>query len=171
MINRVEGDLLSADTDALVNTVNCVGIMGKGLALQFKRRYPQVFKEYDQACRAGEVQVGRMHVVETGHPKRPRFIINFPTKKHWRSPSRLEYVDDGLTELVQVIRRCGITSIAVPPLGAGNGGLRWPDVAPLIERHLGALPEVDVRLYAPSTQSGASTGSQTGGMPGANPPR
>ncbi|WP_306204190.1 type II toxin-antitoxin system antitoxin DNA ADP-ribosyl glycohydrolase DarG [Actinoplanes sp. RD1] len=151
MINSAEGDLLAADVEALVNTVNCVGVMGKGLALQFKRRYPGVFRKYEQACRNGDVRTGHMHVVVTDELHGPRYVINFPTKKHWRSPSRLEYIDQGLTDLVRTIRELGITSIAIPPLGAGNGGLHWPDVAALIERHLGALPDVDVQLFAPAT--------------------
>ena len=152
MIIRAQGDLLAADVDALVNTVNCVGVMGKGIALQFKRRYPDVFKEYERACKAGEVQIGRMLVVPTHQMTGPRWVIHFPTKKHWRSPSQLDYIDAGLADLCEVIKDLELTSIAVPPLGAGNGGLDWAIVQPRIEDALAALPSVDVRLYAPSAQ-------------------
>lgn len=150
MITRVEGDLLSADVEALVNTVNCVGVMGKGIALQFKRRYPDVFKAYERACKRGEVKIGHMFVVPTDRLSGPRFVINFPTKKHWRSPSRLEYIEQGLNSLRQTVHNLGITSIAIPPLGAGNGGLEWSDVEPLIFEALHDIEGLDVRLYAPS---------------------
>src|SRR6185295_3486452 len=133
------GDLLDADVEALVNTVNTVGVMGKGLALQFKRRFPATFTAYAAACKRGEVEIGRMLVVETKASAGPRYIVNFPTKKHWRDPSRLEYVRAGLDALVEEIRTRGIRSIAVPPLGCGNGGLAWSDVEPLIERAMAAL--------------------------------
>ena len=152
MIIRAEGDLLAADVDALVNTVNCVGVMGKGIALQFKRRYPDVFKEYERACQAGEVQIGRMLVVPTNQMTGPRWVVHFPTKEHWRSPSKLEYVDAGLADLRKVITALELTSIAVPPLGVGNGGLDWAAVQPRIEAALADLPGIDVHLYAPSAQ-------------------
>jgi O-acetyl-ADP-ribose deacetylase (regulator of RNase III) len=150
MIESGSGDLLDADVEALVNTVNTVGVMGKGLALQFKRRFPANFATYAAACRRGEVEIGRMLVVETEEPTGPRYIINFPTKKHWRDPSRLEYVTAGLSALVDEVRARGIRSIAVPPLGCGNGGLAWSDVEPLIERAVAGLPEVRVMVFPPS---------------------
>ncbi|MCA1008313.1 macro domain-containing protein [Rhodococcus hoagii] len=149
MLTTATGDLLHADVDALVNTVNTVGVMGKGIALQFRRTYPDMFKAYAAACNAGDVQLGRVHVWETGALDGPRFIVNFPTKGHWRSASKLGDIASGLTDLVRVIREHGITSIAVPPLGCGNGGLDWADVEPLIQRAFADLPDVDVRLYAP----------------------
>ncbi|QMU72578.1 macro domain-containing protein [Streptacidiphilus sp. P02-A3a] len=149
MITRGHGNLLLADADALVNTVNTVGVMGKGIALQFKRAYPANFDDYKTACDHDEVAVGRMHVHHMSQLDGPRFIINFPTKRHWRSPSRLEDISSGLAALREVIISEGITSIAVPPLGCGNGGLLWQDVAPLIERALGDLPGVEVRVWAP----------------------
>ena len=149
MIIHAEGDLLASDVDALVNTVNCVGVMGKGIALQFKRRYPQMFKSYAAACRAGEVQIGRMFVVPTEALDGPRYVINFPTKKHWRSPSKLEYIQAGLEDLRQVIAALELRSLAVPPLGAGNGGLDWAQVEPLITDQLGDIPGVDIHLFAP----------------------
>lgn len=144
------GDLLAADVDALVNTVNCVGVMGKGIALQFKRRYPENFEEYARACHAGEVELGKMHVVELDSIVGPRYIVNFPTKGHWKSRSRLADIESGLEDLVRVIGERGIRSIAVPPLGAGNGGLPWSEIEPLIEKKLGGLPGVDVLLFTPS---------------------
>ncbi len=116
MITIARGDLLAAEVDALVNTVNCVGVMGKGIALQFKRKFPDMFKAYAKACKAGEVQTGTMFVVPTHALQGPQWIINFPTKQHWRSPSKIEYVTQGLVDLHRVLRELGITSIALPPL-------------------------------------------------------
>lgn len=150
MITHVEGDLLAADVDALVNTVNCVGIMGKGIALQFKRRYPGVFTAYAQACKRHEVTIGKMFVVPTDQIMGPRLVINFPTKKHWRSPSQIDYIEQGLIHLRQVIRQYGIASIAIPPLGSGSGGLDWSEVKPMIIRALEDMADVDIRLYEPT---------------------
>jgi len=116
MIEEISGDLLKADADALVNTVNTVGVMGKGIALQFKQAFPANYEAYRRACQRGEVELGRMFVFPTGQ-LRPRFIINFPTKQHWRSRSRLADIEVGLADLVRVIRERGIASLAVPPLG------------------------------------------------------
>lgn len=117
MITYGSGDLLRADTEALVNTVNCVGVMGKGIALQFKRRYPKMFTAYEKACKRGEVTIGKMFVVDTGQLDGPKHIINFPTKKHWRAPSKLAYIDAGLIDLIRVIRELNIASVAVPRWG------------------------------------------------------
>lgn len=143
-----QGNLLKADVDALVNTVNAEGVMGKGIALQFKKAFPDNFSAYERACKAGEVAPGRMHVVR--RVASPRFIINFPTKKQWRRPSKLEYIRDGLVDLVDQVRKLGIRSIAVPPLGCGNGGLDWSDVRPLIVAAFEVLPEVRVVLFEPA---------------------
>ncbi len=148
MIEITTGNILAAGTDALVNTVNCVGIMGRGIALQFKNAYPANFKVYEAACKRQEVQPGRMFIHETGKFS-PRFIINFPTKRHWRGKSRIEDVESGLVDLVAQIRRLGIRSIAIPPLGAGLGGLNWADVRPRIEAALAELPDLTVKLYEP----------------------
>ena len=150
MIKAGSGDLLDADVEALVNTVNTMGVMGKGLALQFKRRFPANFRAYAAACERGEVAIGRMFVTETIGPTGPRYLINFPTKKHWRDPSQLAYVRTGLTALVEEIRAWSIRSIAVPPLGCGHGGLAWLDVRPLIEHAMAEVPEVRVVVFAPS---------------------
>ena len=150
MIDLRHGNLLDAQAEVLVNTVNCVGIMGKGIALQFKQAYPDNFRTYARACRKDEVQIGRMLVVPVGGLlSGPRHIINFPTKNHWRAKSRLADIEAGLTTLVEEVRRLKIKSIAVPPLGCGNGGLDWADVRPRIERAFEELPEVEVLLFAP----------------------
>lgn len=149
MIIETSGDLLAAKTDAIVNTVNCVGVMGKGIALQVKRRYPEVFAAYERACKAGDVQIGRMLPTPTGELESPHWVINFPTKKHWRAPSNLSYISDGLKDLVAVIDELRIRSIAIPPLGAGNGGLNWREVEPLI-RDVFRDSNVEVHLYSPS---------------------
>ena len=149
MIRLVSGNLLDASAEALVNTVNCVGVMGKGIALQFKQAFPTVFDAYVKACKREEVRPGLMLTVETGQMMNPRYVINFPTKRHWKGASRLEDIDAGLPALVAELRRLGIRSVAVPPLGCGNGGLDWKVVRPRIESALAALPEVEVLLYEP----------------------
>jgi O-acetyl-ADP-ribose deacetylase (regulator of RNase III) len=149
MIRFVQGDILRAETEALVNTVNCVGVMGRGIALQFKNVFPANFKSYEAACQKGEVQPGRMLVFDTGELTNPRYIINFPTKRHWRGKSRIEDVQAGLAALVEEIRALQIRSIAIPPLGSGLGGLDWAEVRPLIARALAVLPEVEVLIFEP----------------------
>ena len=150
MIEFTKGDLLAADVEALVNTVNCVGIMGRGVALQFKERFPANFKAYEAACRRKEVQPGRMFVYETGTLTNPKFIINFPTKRHWRGKSRMEDIDSGLLALSHEIRDRGIKSIAIPPLGSGLGGLDWPEVRPRIEAALRGFNGLRVVIYEPN---------------------
>ncbi|MEP7766008.1 macro domain-containing protein [Sanguibacter sp. 25GB23B1] len=150
MITEAKGNLLNAPVDALVNTVNTVGVMGKGIALQFKRAYPAMFKDYAAAAKRGNIAIGSMHVWHLDRLDGPRIIINFPTKSHWRSGSKLEDIESGLEDLVEVIRRERIASIAVPPLGCGNGGLDWSDVEPLVRRKLSVLHDVDIRMYPPT---------------------
>ncbi|MHB8562392.1 MAG: type II toxin-antitoxin system antitoxin DNA ADP-ribosyl glycohydrolase DarG [Acidiferrobacteraceae bacterium] len=149
MIRYMQGDILKADTEALVNTVNCVGVMGRGIALQFKQAFPANFKAYAIACTRGEVQPGRMFVFETSTRTAPRYLINFPTKRHWRGKSRMEDIEAGLVALVAEVRARHVRSIAVPPLGSGLGGLDWAEVRPLIERAFATLPEVEVRVFEP----------------------
>lgn len=151
------GNLLEAKTDALVNTVNCDGFMGKGIALQFKQAFPQNFKAYAQACKAGKVVPGKMLVFDNGGLLRPRFIINFPTKRHWRNKSRLEDIDVGLQALADDVRRLHIQSIAIPPLGCGLGGLNWNQVKPLIEAAFSTLPDVHVIMFEPKGTPDANT--------------
>ena len=149
MIVAAHGDILQADAQALVNPVNCVGVMGRGLAAQFKRAYPANFRSYQAACKRHEVLPGQMLIVETGRATNPRWIVNFPTKRHWRGASRIEDVDAGLATLVDDVRRLRIASIAVPPLGCGLGGLEWDVVRPRIAQAFAALPDVAVLLFAP----------------------
>ena len=153
MITELSGDILAADVEALVNAVNTAGVMGKGLALQFKRAYPEMFADYARAAAAGELVPGRVHVWETGLPSSPRFVLNVPTKRHWRSPSSLEIVEAGLQDLARVVRERGIRSVAVPALGCGLGGLTWGEVRPRIETALAPLDDVDVLLFGPGEQT------------------
>jgi len=151
MITLTSGDILQADAHALVNTVNCVGVMGRGIALQFKKRFPKNFKEYQRVCKEGRLVPGRMLVHDLGTFTSPRFIINFPTKKHWRGKSNIEDVRSGLQALVAAVEEHEIGSVAIPPLGCGLGGLDWYEVRPLIEqafRHL--ADRVDVLIYEPA---------------------
>ncbi len=149
-IKIAHGDLLRQDdVDAIVNTVNCVGVMGKGIALQFRNKFPENFQAYKAACDAGEVRTGRMFIYDNGALARPHFVINFPTKEHWRGDSKMKYIRDGLVDLVARIKDLNIRSIAVPPLGCGNGGLDWNDVRPLIETALSEVPELEVLLFEP----------------------
>ncbi|HVQ96315.1 MAG TPA: macro domain-containing protein [Mycobacteriales bacterium] len=172
MITEAYGNLLDADVDALVNTVNTVGVMGKGIALQFRRAYPEMFTAYERAVKAGEVQLGRMHVWPTGAITGPRFVINFPTKGHWRARSRLRDVEAGLRDLVRVVVDLNIRSVAVPPLGCGNGGLDWSEVEPRIRAALEQLdPDVQVVLYPPGRTPGAAAMRTTGEPPVMTPAR
>tara|TARA_R100000988_G_scaffold84275_2_gene47256 strand:+ start:87 stop:1151 length:1065 start_codon:yes stop_codon:yes gene_type:complete len=149
MIEFKSGDILNEDTDAIINTVNCVGVMGRGIALQFKKAFPDNFSAYESACRQQQVQPGRMFVYETGQLTAPRYIINFPTKRHWRGASRMDDIDTGLQALVETLRKYKIQSVAVPPLGSGLGGLDWDEVKPRIEAALQPLSDVRVVVYEP----------------------
>ncbi len=149
MIKNSHGDILKTDAEALVNTVNCVGIMGRGVALQFRKAYPANFAAYKAACDRGEVMPGKMFLYSLNTLVNPKYIINFPTKQHWKGESSLDYIESGLKSLVAEIPRLGITSIAIPPLGCGLGGLNWGVVRPRIEQAFTALPGVQVFLYAP----------------------
>ena len=149
-IKYITGDLLKSDADALVNTVNCVGVMGRGIALQFKQQFPDNFNAYKKACNRAEVQPGKMFIVKRNNLLSPRYIINFPTKRHWKGKSRLEDINTGLLTLREEIQQRGIRSIAIPPLGSGLGGLNWQDVRALIDSILGNLPDVQIIVYEPS---------------------
>jgi O-acetyl-ADP-ribose deacetylase (regulator of RNase III) len=153
MIEFTTGNILEANAEALVNTVNCVGVMGRGIALQFRNSYPENYRAYVKACERGEVEPGKMFVFETKQLSFPRYIINFPTKRHWRGKSRLVDIASGLEALSHEIQLRGIHSIAIPPLGSGLGGLDWDDVRPLIERMLSDLPDVTVIVYEPHTET------------------
>jgi O-acetyl-ADP-ribose deacetylase (regulator of RNase III) len=149
MIEIAKGNILEADAEALVNTVNCVGFMGKGIALQFKQAFPANFKAYESACNAGEVVPGRMFIFDNGRLLNPRYVINFPTKRHWRGKSRIGDIRSGLKALITDVRRLNIRSIAIPPLGCGLGGLNWREVRPLIEDAFSELRDVRVLLFEP----------------------
>lgn len=168
MIEYTTGDLLNSDADALVNTVNCVGVMGRGVALQFKKAFPDNFKAYKAACDREEVQPGKMFIFERRELVGPRFIVNFPTKRHWKGKSRMEDVNSGLEALANDIRAFGITSIAIPPLGSGLGGLNWQDVRARIEAALGDLPDVRVIVFEPN---GAPDVVKSKGVPNMTPGR
>ncbi|NSY09589.1 macro domain-containing protein [Agrobacterium tumefaciens] len=150
MIEFTEGNLLDSDAEALVNTVNTVGVMGKGVALMFKEAFPENFKKYEAACHAKELQVGRMFVTRRDSLLGPKWIVNFPTKAHWRYPSKMEWVERGLDDLKSVIFHNHIRSIALPPLGAGNGGLEWAEVRKLMVEKLTDLENVHVVIYEPT---------------------
>lgn len=152
MIRYTTGNLLEAKTEALVNTVNTVGIMGKGIALMFREAFDENFRAYLAACKQGEVRTGHMFVTERSAVLGPRWIVNFPTKQDWRTKTRLPWVVDGLTDLRRVIVDNGIRSIALPPLGCGNGGLDWTEVRPKIEEALGDLDGVDIQVYEPTRE-------------------
>ena len=147
-----KGNLLEADVEAVVNTVNTVGVMGKGIALMFKDRFTSNYKAYVAACKAGKVEVGKMFVTANDELQGPRWVINFPTKQHWRQPTKLAWVQQGLVALKDVIREKGIRSIAIPPLGCGNGGLEWAEVRPMIEAELADLTDIDVVVYEPTAK-------------------
>ena len=149
MIELHHGNLLKSDAEALVNTVNIVGIMGKGIALQFKKAFPDMFTAYKLACKNNEIRPGKIHVYKRKGLLNPHYIINFPTKTHWRGRSKIEYIEKGLHDLVRIIRQEKIRSIAVPPLGCGLGGLDWNDVYSEIKKSLTALENVQVIVFPP----------------------
>ena len=151
MIRFTQGNLLEAKTEALVNTVNTVGVMGKGIALMFKERFAENYRLYSAACKAGEVETGKVHVTAVNELDGPRWIVNFPTKRHWRSPSQMAWITEGLHDLRRFLIENDVKSVAVPPLGAGNGGLKWPEVREQIVDVLSDL-NVDVLVFEPSNQ-------------------
>lgn len=152
MITFTRGNLLESRAEALVNTVNTVGVMGKGIALMFKERFAINFQRYAKACKAKQVQTGHMFVTDVGELEGPCWIVNFPTKQHWRAPSKMEWVVDGLQDLRRFMIENKVKSIAIPPLGAGNGGLDWAAVRQQIELALGDLAEIDIMVFEPIEQ-------------------
>ena len=159
MIIFQRGDIFLDDAQALVNPVNCVGVMGKGLALQFKKRFPENFDRYARACRLGQVEPGSMMIHEEAEGSSPRYLVNFPTKRHWRDESRLEDIENGIRALAREIQERGIRSVAVPALGSGLGGLDWRDVRREIQRGMEDLEDVRITVYEPI---GARTPSRPG---------
>jgi O-acetyl-ADP-ribose deacetylase (regulator of RNase III) len=152
MIRFATGNLLTANAEALVNSVNTVGIMGKGIALMFKETFPENFKLYEAACKRGDVKVGHMFVTERNLLGGPKWIINFPTKEHWRNPSKMTWIEDGLADLIRVIQDKNIHSIALPPLGSGNGGLDWQEVRSRIESAFANVTNVEIIVYEPTSE-------------------
>ena len=151
-IHFIQGNLFEANADAIINTVNCVGVMGKGVALEFKYRWPDNYKAYKQLCTQNIIKIGEMFVYDRGgmfDDTKPRFLINFPTKQHWRGKSKIEYIELGLNDLIKQLKKHSIHTVALPPLGCGNGGLDWHDVKPLIQNAFALLPEVNFFVYEP----------------------
>jgi O-acetyl-ADP-ribose deacetylase (regulator of RNase III) len=171
MIKAVQGDIVRADAEALVNTVNCVGVMGRGIALQFKNAFPENYAVYRATCERGQLRPGQMLVHDRGPWARPRYIINFPTKRHWRGKSRIEDIDAGLRALVAAVRERQINSVAIPPLGAGLGGLDWRVVRPRIEATFEPMKDVHVLLYEPAGAPAAEEMRPQGERPKMTPGR
>ena len=172
MIDYKKGDIFSEDVDALVNSVNCVGVMGRGIALQFKKKFPANFRAYKKACERGEVKPGKMFVFDAdGLSASPRFIINFPTKRHWRSKSRIEDIETGLESLAAVIRARGIGSIAIPALGSDLGKLSWDDVRPRMEAALSGLTDVNVVVFEPGSVPADRRANRSAAAPKMTPAR
>ena len=159
-IEYKNGDMFNEPTEAIVNTVNCVGVMGKGVALEFKRRWPDNFRAYKRLCDGKQLSPGKMFIFDNNDfldEGKHRYLINFPTKQHWRSRSKIEYVRDGLVDFVRQIRGLGIESVSVPPLGCGNGGLDWLEVRPLIEEAVVELPNVKFVIFGPAAEQAEKT--------------
>ena len=149
MITYKEGNLFDAKVDALVNAVNTVGVMGKGIALQFKFAFPESYQAYKKAISLNQIVTGKVQIVPVNDANGVKYVINFPTKAHWRNPSKIKWVEEGLNDLKIQIQKFDINSVAIPPLGCGNGGLSWEIVKPLIQRTLADL-NIDVVVYEPS---------------------
>ena len=171
MIEYRTGNLLGAEAEALVNTVNCVGVMGKGIALQFAKKFPEMLSSYKQACKDKELKPGTIHVYELDDLLLPRLILNFPTKRHWKARSRMEDIASGLDALVRVIQERNIKSIAIPPLGCGNGGLEWAAVSSLIQEKLESLEDVNILVFPPARTPDAKQMSHNTDRPAMNPSR
>lgn len=158
-IEYKDGDMFDEPTEAIVNTVNCVGVMGKGVALEFKKRWPGNFKAYKELCGKKILKPGTMFIFDNGdlfENGKHRYLINFPTKKHWREKSRIEYVQEGLADFVRQVRNLKIASVSMPALGCGNGGLDWSEVRPLINERLLELSDVRFVVFAPGSERSSS---------------
>ncbi|MEM4711408.1 MAG: macro domain-containing protein, partial [Candidatus Woesearchaeota archaeon] len=151
MITHIKGNILESNAQALVNPVNTVGVMGKGIALRFKKAFPENFKAYVKACKNKEIDIGKLFVFKENTIKGEKIIINFPTKKDWRKPSEYEYIEKGLDNLIRIIKEHNIKSIAIPPLGCGQGGLLWAKVKKMIDEKLSSL-DIDVYVYEPTSE-------------------
>ncbi|MBK8981085.1 MAG: macro domain-containing protein [Ignavibacteria bacterium] len=142
-IIEINGNIFESNSQTIVNTVNCVGVMGKGIALEFKKRYPEMFKVYAEQCKKGLIKPGILYLYKKSSP----WILNFPTKNHWKHPSKLEYIELGLQKFSNEYQKKGIISIAFPLLGTMNGGLKWTDVKVLMYKYLSELENLDVEIY------------------------
>lgn len=149
-MNYTKGNILESNTEVIINPVNIVGVMGKGLALQFKQKFPTNYKIYKEACNDKTIDIGKLLLVDESNLERKKFVINFPTKKHWRNPSKIEYIEEGLKDLVRIIETQKFESMAIPALGCGLGGLEWGSVKLLIERYLENLEGIEIIIYEPS---------------------
>ena len=149
MIELKQGNLLQEKTEALVNAVNCVGVMGKGIALEFKKTFPENFQAYKKACHQKQVSLGNMFIFSTRQTFNPHYIINFPTKNHWRNKSKINDIEKGLESLTKEVKNLNIKSISIPPLGCGNGGLEWQEIKPLITQSFAKFPQIKVILFEP----------------------
>lgn len=149
-MNYTKGNILESNTEVIINPVNTVGVMGKGLALQFKQKFPTNYKIYKEACKNQTIDIGKLLLVDESNLERKKFIINFPTKKHWRNSSKIEYIEEGLKDLVRIIETQSFESMAIPALGCGLGGLEWESVKLLIEKQLGNLEEIEIIIYEPN---------------------
>ncbi|KAA6316743.1 hypothetical protein EZS27_032991 [termite gut metagenome] len=141
-IKFIQGNLFNSEYQTLVNTVNCVGVMGKGIALEFKKQYPDMFETYKTYCYENLITIGVLYL----HRRPNKWVLNFPTKVHWRNPSKLEYIENGLQKVLEKYKEYGMTSIAFPLLGCSNGGLNREDVSPLMNEYLSKL-EIPVEIY------------------------
>lgn len=148
MIKYVSGDIFQSKCEAIVNPVNCIGVMGAGLALAFKERYPENFDAYKKACETKELHLSKSFFFELTSPENPKWIINFPTKQDWRNPSKIAWIRFGLLRLAKELVSRNIKSIAIPKLGCGKGGLEWDEVRPILESKLNSLPDVLIEIYA-----------------------
>ncbi|MEZ6047103.1 MAG: macro domain-containing protein [Planctomycetaceae bacterium] len=150
MINIVSGDIFESSAEALANPVNAKGVMGKGLAKVFRDKFPEIMAPYREACDIGKLQTGQVLTIEVSSAKGTRFVINFPTKTHWRGKSKIEFIETGLDALVAELTRLGIQSVAIPPLGCGLGGLAWETVHKMILQKLKSLEDsIRIDLYPP----------------------
>ncbi len=153
-MNYTKGNILESNIAVIINPVNTVGVMGKGLALQFKQKFPTNYKIYKEACKNKTIDIGKLLLVSNfnneSNLERKKFVINFPTKKHWRNPSKIEYIEEGLKDLVRIIEAEKFESMAIPALGCGLGGLEWEDVKLLVEKYLGSLEGIEIIVYEPN---------------------
>jgi len=155
MVNYISGNILRDKSEAIVNTVNCVGVMGKGLALQFKKAFPENFKQYKTACNKKQIKIGQMYITNFGDMLDKKYIINFPTKNHWRGKSKYEYIESGLDDLINKIHDYNIKSIAIPPLGSGLGGLDWNIIKKMILDKLSPIHDLELNIYEPNNNINA----------------